>query len=99
RTSLQIADQVAQLGASLSTTSTMDAMQVRGTSLRRNFDVLLDLMADVARHPSFPAAEVDRQRASRMGSLAQQRENPNSVANAAMYAALYGFGHPYGFTE
>jgi zinc protease len=43
--------------------------------------------------------EVERQRASRLGSLAQQRENPNAVAEAATFAALYGPAHPYGYTE
>jgi zinc protease len=99
RSALQIADQVAQLGASLRTTSTMDSTQTRGTSLRRNFDGLLELIADVNRHPAFPAQEIERQRASRIGSLAQQREAPNAVANAAMFAALYGPAHPYGFVE
>jgi zinc protease len=99
RSALQIADQVAQLGASLRTTSTMDSTQTRGTSLRRNFDGLLQLIADVNRHPTFPAPEIERQRASRLGSLAQQRETPSSVANAAMFAALYGPSHPYGYVE
>jgi zinc protease len=99
RTALQIADQVAQLGASLRTTSTMDSTQTRGTSLRRNFEGLLELIADVNRHPSFPAQEIERQRASRLGSLAEQRESPPSVANVAMFAALYGPSHPYGYAE
>jgi zinc protease len=99
RTALQIADQVAQLGASMSIGSTMDATQVDGSSLRRNFPALLELMSDVVRHPSFPAEEVERQRAIRLGNLAQQRENAGAVANTAMFAALYGQGHPYGYTE
>ena len=56
-------------------------------------------MADVVRHPSFPAEEIERQRASRLASLVQQRENPNAVAAAVMAAALYGPAHPYGYTE
>ena len=99
RSALQIADQVAQLGASLRTTSTMDSTQTRGTSLRRNFEGLLELIADMNRHPSFPAQEIERQRASRLGSLAQQRETPSAVANVAMFAALYGTSHPYGYAE
>ena len=99
RSALQIADEVAQLGASLRTTSTMDSTQASGASLRRNFTRLLDLIADVVRHPAFPAEEIERQRASRLGSLAQQREEPSAVANAAMFAALYGTAHPYGYTE
>ncbi|HMA17820.1 MAG TPA: pitrilysin family protein, partial [Thermoanaerobaculia bacterium] len=99
RSALEIADRVAQLGASLRTTSTMDSTQTRGTSLRRNFEGLLELIADVNRHPAFPAPEIERQRASRLGSLAQQREAPGSVANAATFAALYGPSHPYGYLE
>jgi zinc protease len=99
RSALQIADQVAQRGADMIIGSTMDSTQVDGSSLRRNFPALLDLMADVVRHPSFPAEEIERQRASRLGSLAQQRENPSAVAATAVAAALYGSGHPYGYTE
>jgi zinc protease len=99
RNALQIADEVAQLGASLSTGSTMDATQVSAGSLRRNFDALLALMADVARNPSFPAEEVERQRKSRLANLIQLRENPGQVATIAMSAALYGTAHPYGYPE
>jgi zinc protease len=99
RSALQIADDVAQLGASLTTGSSMDAIQVTSSSLRRNFDALLTLMSDVVRHPSFPAEEVERQRKSRLANLMQQRENPGQVANNAMAAALYGTSHPYGFQE
>jgi zinc protease len=53
----------------------------------------------VNRHPAFPAPEIERQRASRVGSLAQQRESPGAVANVAMFAALYGTSHPYGYVE
>jgi zinc protease len=97
RSALQIADQVAQLGASLRTAATTDAIRTRGTSLKRNFEGLLELIADVNRHPVFPAEEIERQRASRLASLAQQREDPDAVANAAEFAALYGPSHPYGY--
>jgi zinc protease len=99
RSAPQIADQVAQLGGSLGTSSTMDATQITAASLRRNFPALLDLIADVARHPGFPAQEIERQRASRLAGLAQQRENPGAVANSAMFAALYGPAHQYGYLE
>ena len=99
RTALQIADEVAQLGGTLGTGSTVDSMQITASSLKRTFPSLLDLVADVARRPSFPAEEIERQRASRLASLVQQRENANAAANAAVLAALYGHGHAYGFTE
>src|SRR5262249_34657721 len=99
RTALQIADEVAQLGGSLGTSSTMDASQVSASSLKRTFPDRLALGGDVSRHPNFPDDEIERQRASRLASLVQQRENAGGVANAVMAAALYGLAHPYGYTE
>jgi predicted Zn-dependent peptidase len=57
-------------------------------SLSKNFGATLDLMADVALRPSFPADEIERQRASRLGQLVQQRDNPGQVA-AQMAVALW----------
>jgi zinc protease len=99
RTAPEIADAVAQLGATLTTGSSMDASTASTTSLRKNFPAALDILADVVLHPVFPAAEVERQRASRLASLVQQRENPQQIAQRALMSALYGPDHPYGFTE
>ena len=99
RSAPQLADELARLGASLDAASTMDASTVTTTSLVRNFPAAMNLLADVALHPSFPAAEVERQRASRLAALVQRRSNNDAVATATVSAALYGTGHPYGFTE
>jgi zinc protease len=99
RGALEIADEVARLGATLNTGSTMDATTIGIRSLSKNFGATLDLMADVALRPSFPADEIERQRASRLGQLVQQRDNPGQVAAKVMAVALYGSRHPYGHTE
>ena len=99
RSALQIADQVAQLGGSLATNSTMDSSQAIVGSLERSFPEMLNLLAEVVRRPSFPQDEIERQRASRLASLVQQRESAGAVATTVMAAALYGPNHPYGYTE
>jgi zinc protease len=99
KNALQIADEVAQLGASLGTSSSMDSTTVSARSLSTNFGALLDIVADVALRPAFPAEEVERQRAQRIGQLLQQRDNPGQVAAQVTAAALYGPRHPYGFSE
>ncbi len=99
RSALQIAGEVARLGGTLSTGSGPDSTQASLTSLARTFPQMLDLMADVVRRPAFPGEEVERQRASRLAQLVQQRENVNAIASAVTAAALYGAGHPYGSTE
>ena len=99
RSAPQIADDAAQLGASIGVTSTKDGSFATVQSLAKNFPAALDLLADVVLHPSFPQAEIDRQRASRLGDLVGARQDPGTVATMAFEAAAYGPMHPYGFIE
>jgi zinc protease len=100
RSALQIANEAAQLGGSLTTSSSVDSMQASVTSLSRTFPQMLTLMADVVRHPNFPSEEVERQRASRLAQLIQQRDNPNAIASAvSCRGGSMGPSHPSGFTE
>jgi zinc protease len=99
RSALELADETARLGATLATGSSMDATSISARSLSKNFAATLDLVADVALRPSFPAEEVERQRASRLAQLVQQRDNPGQVATQVTSLALYGPRHPYGYTE
>ncbi|HUQ88067.1 MAG TPA: pitrilysin family protein [Vicinamibacterales bacterium] len=99
RNALQIADDTAQLGATLAATSTMDATTVSTRSLKKNFSAALDQLADVVLNPSFPADELERQRTVRLGQLAQQRANPQTLAATIVANVLYGEQHPYGYAE
>jgi zinc protease len=99
KTAPQMADALAQIGASLNGTSSKDASFVSISALRRNFPAALDLLADAVVNPAFPEAEVDRQRASRLATLQQARNDPDTIATATAIAALYGKLHPYGYME
>ncbi|MFN7981821.1 MAG: pitrilysin family protein [Vicinamibacterales bacterium] len=99
RSALQIADDVARIGGTLSASSTVDSIQVSIGSLARTFPEMLTILSDVVRRPSFPAAEVDRQRASRLTQLRQQRQDAGAIASVVTAAALYGSSHPYGSAE
>jgi zinc protease len=99
RNALQIADEVAYLGAGLSAGAGADSSYVSGSSLKKNFPALLDLMSDVTLRPAFPAAEVERERASRLAALVQARDDANATAGRVLQAALYGDKHPYGFSD
>jgi zinc protease len=99
RSAPRIADEIAQLGAFLGSESTSDASTVSLLSLRSTFGQALDVLADVVQHPSFPTAEVERQRAARLGELTRQRDEPARVAAVAAAGALYGPRHPYGYGQ
>jgi zinc protease len=97
RNAVQIAEQVAQLGAFLNTSSSAESSNASALSLTANFDKTLDLLADVVQHPAFPAAEIERQRASNIGDLSRQRENPQAIAAKVMQSSIYGDKHPFGY--
>ena len=99
RSAPRIADEIAQLGAFLDTGTGHDASMVSLLSLRATFAPALDIMADIVLRPAFPNAEVERQRADRIGELIQQRDDPESVAAVAAAGALYGSKHPKGYGQ
>jgi len=99
RSAPRIADEIAQLGAFLGSSASADASTVSLLALRSTFPQALDVLADVVQHPAFPTAEVERQRAARLGELTQQRDDPALVAAVAAAGALYGPDHPYGYGQ
>jgi zinc protease len=99
RSATQVAGEIAQLGAFMGSASTPDDTTVALLSLASNFPQALDVLADVVQRPAFPTAEVERQRAARLGDLAQQRDDAASVAAVTGAAALYGPRHPYGYGQ
>lgn len=99
RSALVIAGDADQLGASLSTGSTMDLSVVAFRSLKKSTDAAFGLAVDVLLEPTFPDSEVERLRHDRLTEILQQRDNPHILAAKYFSSALYGRDHPYGYTE
>jgi zinc protease len=99
RSTLQIADDVAQIGATLTTGSSSDASTVAVRTLKKNVDSAFDIFSDVALRPSFPEKEIERVRNTRLTQILQLRDNPNALANKTFFNAVYGGNHPYGYPE
>lgn len=99
RNALQIADSAADLGASLGSRASMDSSSVGTQVLTRNFSEALELLADVAIHPTFPKDEIERVRKEREAALVQEKDDPFSVATRVMRNALYGPHNPYGYPD
>lgn len=95
RDAFRIADERDALGANLSVGNGLDQSFVRLGALRGNLAGSLDLMADVVVNPAFPADMVDLQRKQQLAAIAQQKANPNAVAQRVLPTLLYAPGHPY----
>ena len=53
-------------------------------------------MADVALHPTFPAAELERLRKERLTRLLQARDDPAAIIEIAFPRIVFGEKHRYG---
>lgn len=91
----QIADTVDGLGASLGASAGDDYLNVSARCLSNATDTLFHLMADVTLNPTFPDAELDRQRTQIINEVTSSLAEPATVANAAINRLVYG-AHPYG---
>jgi zinc protease len=94
RTSKQIADEVARLGATLTAGSNADYTTVAASSLSMYRNEILELLADVALNPTFPEQEVKLAQQNALQGLKQQRSQPGFLANERMAQVLFG-QHPY----
>lgn len=97
RTSREIADEVARLGATLQAGANSDYTTVAASSLTTFSDEILELLADVALRPVFPANEVELTKQNTKESLKQQRAQPSFLATEMVARVMFG-PHPYSVT-
>ena len=95
RNALQISDALRDLGATLSASSSLDGTTVALSALKSRLDPSLELFADVALHPSFPEAELERQRKLLLAAIEREKAEPGSMAGRVLPRLVYGEGHPY----
>jgi zinc protease len=94
RTSKEIADEVARMGASLSAGASSDYTLVGASALSQFNDPILDLMAEIILEPSFPENEVELAKQNTKESLRQQRAQPSFLASEMVSRVMFG-EHPY----
>ncbi len=94
RSAEAIADDLDGRGASLSVVAGRHQMALAATCLADDFEPVLALAADVARHPGFPDQEIATRREALITSIRQEEDNPATMAGDAFAKALYG-DHPY----
>jgi zinc protease len=95
RTSLQISDELAMLGASIGSGSNLDTSSVSMTALKDKLDPALDIYADVVLNPAFPEADFQRLQKLQIARIAQEKASPFGMALRVFPKLIYGAGHPY----
>ena len=94
KSSKEIADEVARMGASLSAGANSDYTIVAASALAQFNDAVMDLLAEVTLEPSFPENEVELAKQNTKESLRQQRAQPSFLASEMVSRVMFG-EHPY----
>jgi zinc protease len=96
RTSLQIADELSALGATLGSGSSLDSCGVSLSTLTSTLDQALDIYADVILNPAFPKADFNRLQKQLLAAIQQEKSEPFGMAERVFPKLLYGSQHAYG---
>ena len=93
-----IAELAQGLGGGVGAGASNDGMTLSANALASNAGPMLDLLAEVARHPNFPEKEVTLAKANALQSLKVAEATPGFRADRAIAQAVYG-AHPYGHVQ
>ena len=91
----QIARVLESVGASLGTQAHEDFAEMGFVVPASEMDRVLDITAEVLQEPSFPPAEIVKEKAHVLASLASRKDSIFNVAYDALNQAMYD-EHPYG---
>ena len=94
KSSREIADEIARMGASLSAGANSDYTIVGASALSQFNEPVMDLIAEVILQPSFPENEVELAKQNTKESLRQQRAQPSFLASEMVSRVMFG-DHPY----
>ncbi len=96
RNSIQIAEESERLGATISTTASLDRTNISLSAVTPNLAPSIDLLADIIRNPQFAPAEVERLRGQQLARIAAELTQPQGLAGRILPVKIWGAGHPYG---
>jgi zinc protease len=96
KTALDIDNALGDLGTRLNGHVDREFSALTLDVLTRNLSPALDVLSDIARNPSFPGDEVDREKKKRLDALAQAESDPRSIARRVGPMLAFGRDHVYG---
>lgn len=85
------------LGAALETSAYTEEASAEMTALKKDFDKVLDIYADVLRNPVFEDSKIEINRAEEMEMVRRRNDSPSKAAMREARRMFYGTDHPYGW--
>jgi zinc protease len=91
----QIVAETESLGASVSAGGGMHGSGFSGRALVEDLPLILEILADMLRQPSFPPHEIERLRGQFLMGLRESEQETRTQASRAVRAMLFSPEHPY----
>ena len=98
KSSQEMNDAVDFIGAAMGAGAGTDHTLCNMVVMKDSFETGMRMLSDMARHPGFAPAEIERQRQQMLSGLQVSAEDPGYVADSVFDRLVYGF-HPYGMPE
>ncbi len=96
RSAAEIAEALDRRGISLTVGVTRHLVSLTCTCLSDDFEAVVELLADILMHPSFPDEEIATRKGEIVTAIRQDEDNTAVRATETLMALLYPGGHPYG---
>ena len=95
RSAKQLAQEAAKLGGNISITTGADQTLIEGSVLTEFAPKMVELIADLIRHPALPESELQRLKNDRIRQLSIDKTDPTQIALERFRAVMFP-NHPYG---
>ncbi len=95
----QIFEQVESIGANLDVSAGMHTTGFFTKSLAEDMPLVLDLLSDVIQRPTFPEAEIEKERSEWLTSLEERSNSTRAMAGLAFNELCYPDNHPYHYSS
>lgn len=95
RTAQEIANEIDAAGAALGMGAGMEVTWISGEFLERDQGLMVDLLRNVLRNPTFPDSEFVKLKQQSIDALRSEKDDPNNLLTE--YGTAFALsGHPYG---
>ncbi|MFW8589672.1 M16 family metallopeptidase [Glaciecola sp. 2405UD65-10] len=103
KTPQELEEAIGILGASLRVSSSLQNVTISGSSLAKNFDSTIALLAEILMLPRWQESEFERLKSTRLTVINQGKGDASTIARNAFFKTLYTDSHvagnPVGGTE
>ncbi len=96
RSAAEVAEALESLGGSLSSSAGNNSLSLSARCLAEDSETMLELLADVLQHPSFPAEAVETEKQAMISDILEAEEDPVSLCFRHLRQLCYGdasYGH------